>query len=72
MRQLVGQDFIADTSAPDADWLQKYIHPDDQQLVIEAIHAAVETRQVFQLEHRVRRVDGTLGWTFSTRHPAVR
>ena len=65
MRQLVGQDFVADTTAPDADWLRKYIHPEDQALVLEAIQAAVETRQVFQLEHRVLRVDGTPGWTFS-------
>jgi signal transduction histidine kinase/PAS domain-containing protein/ActR/RegA family two-component response regulator len=71
MRQLVGQDFIADTTAPDSQWLQKYIHRDDQPLVMETIQGAVETRQIFQLEHRVLRVDGTLGWTFSRAIPLM-
>src|SRR5262249_528284 len=71
MRQLVGQDFIADTTAPDSAWLEKYIHPEDQPLVMETIQAAVETKQVFQLEHRVLRGDGTLGWTFSRAIPLL-
>jgi hypothetical protein len=33
--------------------------------VAAAIQRAVETKAMFELEHRVRRTDGTLGWTIS-------
>jgi signal transduction histidine kinase/PAS domain-containing protein/ActR/RegA family two-component response regulator len=69
MGQLLGQDFIADTPAPERDWLRKYIHPLDQQEVMNAIHTAIRNKEVFQLEHRVIRVDGSLGWTFSRAVP---
>ncbi|HTX06399.1 MAG TPA: PAS domain-containing protein, partial [Steroidobacteraceae bacterium] len=35
------------------------------------IHEAVRTKSVFQLEHRVRRVDGSWGWTFSRAVPLL-
>ena len=69
MRHLRGRDFIADTETPSGAWLQKYIHPDDPPRVIAAIEKAVRTRNTFELEHRVLRVDGTLGWTYSRAIP---
>ena len=69
MRQLSGRDFIADTETPSGAWLQKYIHPEDQPRVLAAIAEAIRTKSVFELEHRVLRVDGTLGWTFSRAIP---
>jgi C4-dicarboxylate-specific signal transduction histidine kinase len=71
MRHLVGQDFIADTVDPSRSWLEKYIHPDDQSLVMSTIREAIRNKGVFQLEHRVIRVDGTLGWTFSRAIPLL-
>ncbi|GFO53486.1 hypothetical protein GMSM_04930 [Geomonas sp. Red276] len=69
MRQLIGQNFLPDTDAPDRDWLGKYIPPSDQPQVLAAIDEAIANRSIFQLEHRVVRVDGTLGWTFSRAVP---
>jgi PAS domain S-box-containing protein len=69
--QLDGRGFVADTGRPRSDWLNEYIHPDDQPLVLEAIREAVRTRNSFQLEHRVRRADGTIGWTFSRAVPLL-
>jgi PAS domain S-box-containing protein len=69
MRFLEGKDFIPDTNAPSETWLQKYIHPDDQPRVTAAISKAIRTGTVFELEHRVLRVDGRLGWTFSRAVP---
>ena len=69
MRQLGGSGFIPDTESPNKDWLQEYIHPDDQSDVLKAIQTAVQTRNVFELEHRVWRLDGTLGWTHSRAVP---
>ena len=69
MRQLKGGNFLADTEKPNPNWLQEYIHPDDQKRVLEVIGEAVRTGSVFELEHRVLRVDGTLGWTVSRAVP---
>jgi two-component sensor histidine kinase len=69
MRHLEGKDFIADTLEPSQTWLDKYIHSDDQPRVLEAIDEAIAQKQVFQLEHRVLRADGMLGWMFSRAIP---
>jgi signal transduction histidine kinase/FixJ family two-component response regulator len=69
MRHMSGRDFVADTESPNRSWLQKYIHPDDQSRVMDAITEAVTTKNKFELEHRVLRVDGSLGWTFSRAIP---
>jgi CheY-like chemotaxis protein len=71
MRALDGRGFIADTSRPNASWLDEYIHPDDQAHVLSAIKAAIRDKSVFALEHRVRRPDGTLAWTLSRAVPIL-
>jgi len=69
MRELQGRSFVADTQDPAGTWLDKYIHPDDQAQVMSVIQEAIRTQSTFQLEHRVRRVDGSFGWTFSRAIP---
>lgn len=71
MRHLLGRDFIADTEEPSRSWLDKYIPPDDQARVMNVIHEAIRTKSVFELEHRVKRVDGRLGWTCSRAVPIL-
>jgi len=71
MRLLRGRDFIASTEEPSRTWLQKYIHPEDQPRVRAAIEEAIRTKSTFELEHRVLRRDGTLGWTFSRAVPLL-
>jgi len=71
MRQLDGRDFMADTAEPTRNWLEKYIHTEDQQEVMKVILEAVRTKSTFALEHRVLRVDGTLGWTLSRAIPIL-
>ncbi|WP_128694055.1 PAS domain S-box protein [Methanoculleus taiwanensis] len=63
VQELQGGEFLADTIEPNRNWLQEYIHPDDQPWVCEVIRRAIQTGTVFKLEHRVLRADGTLGWT---------
>lgn len=69
MRQLRGGQFVSDTETLSRTWLQDYIHPDDQSRVLEAINGAIRTKGIFELEHRVLRADGSLGWTFSRAVP---
>jgi PAS domain S-box-containing protein len=71
MRSLIGREFIADTGSPSRTWLEKYIHPDDQPTVRRDIDRAIQTKSVFELEHRVIRTDGTLGWTHSRAVPLL-
>ena len=71
MRHLQGREFIADTLEPNRNWLLEYIAPEDQPLVMDTIDAAIRCKGVFELEHRVMRVDGTLGWTFSRAIPLL-
>ncbi|MGE0705702.1 MAG: PAS domain S-box protein [Vicinamibacterales bacterium] len=71
MRRLAGTDFIADPEEPGRTWLDRYIHPDDRSNVIAAIDEAIRTKSVFELEHRVRRADGSLGWTLSRAIPLL-
>nr|WP_245550136.1 ATP-binding protein [Halopiger xanaduensis] len=71
MHQLEGKNFIDDTDESTSDWLDKYIHPDDQERVEEAIDEAIRTKSTFELEHQVEQVDGSLGWTFSRAVPML-
>ncbi len=71
MRHLLGRNFIADTHDPNCHWLQDYIYPQDQARVIAAIDAAITAKGIFELEHRVLRVDGELGWAQSRAVPLL-
>ena len=71
MRALDGNGFIADTSDPRTNWVDEYIPPEDRPEVAEAVRRAVESRGVFELEHRVFRPDGTIGWTLSRAVPLL-
>jgi PAS domain S-box-containing protein len=71
MLYLLGQDFIPDTNNLSSSWLETYIFPDDHPSVLEAINKAIRSKSLFQLEHRVRRVDGTAGWTLSRAIPRL-
>lgn len=71
MRQLDGQGFITDTQAPDTNWIDRYIHPDDRPRVLQTIQDAIASKTIFELEHRVIRPDGSLGWTLSRAVPVL-
>ncbi|MEO5936067.1 MAG: ATP-binding protein [Terriglobales bacterium] len=71
MLELHGRDFLANRESPSRTWLQEYIHPDDHLAVMAVVDRAIRTKSIFELEHRIRRVDGTLGWTFSRAIPLL-
>jgi signal transduction histidine kinase len=71
IHQLEGRGFIKDTTDPLEFWLDEYIPVEDQELVHNTIREAIEGRKVFELEHRVFRVDGSCGWTLSRAVPMV-
>ncbi len=71
MSGLEGKAFIADQAAPSREWLTKYIHPEDQAAMMAKVGEAIRHRKVFELEHRVIRMDGTPGWAFSRAVPLL-
>lgn len=71
MRYLQGQKFIANTLQPSRTWLTSYVPAEDQAFVMAAIDQAIQAKSLFELEHRVIRSDGTVGWTFSRAIPLL-
>lgn len=71
MHQLEGRAFLPDTTTPRGDWIDHYIYPDDRAAMRAAITHAIETKSVFELTHRVIRIDGKVGWTMSRAVPVL-
>jgi len=71
LHQLEGRGFLQDTSDRRRLWIDAYIPPEDHALVHEAIERTMRTRTVYELEHRVRRLDGSYGWAFSRAVPML-
>ena len=73
MKELDGGGFLPSTpsSQPNRSWLLAYIPESDQPAVIAAIDEAIRFKTTFDLEHRVVREDGTVGWTLSRAIPLL-
>lgn len=71
MVQLDGQGIDVDLPMGREDWMQRYLLPEDRPQMQQAIDQAVHTRRLFELEHRVVRADGSVGWTLSRALPML-
>lgn len=71
MRAVVGRNWIADTNEPNRNWLKKYIPPEDRPRLLAMMKEAIEGKKIFELEHRVLRIDGSLGWVLSRALPVL-
>lgn len=71
MYQLDGRGFMPDTVAPSVAWQEEYLFEEDRSGVMAVAAEAIRTKGVFQHEHRVRRTDGSVGWTFSRAIPIL-
>lgn len=73
MKELDGGGFLPSTpsSKPNRSWLLAYIPESDQVAVTAAIDEAIRLKRTFDLEHRVIRTDGTVGWTLSRAVPLL-
>jgi len=69
LRELDGRGFLKDTEQPKSFWLQDYIPGDEQERVHAAVLDSIRTGSVYELEHRVRRIDGSDGWALSRAVP---
>jgi PAS domain S-box-containing protein len=71
LRQLEGHLFVAASRAPNRNWLEEYIHPDDRELARAAIGDAVARKGILELECRVFLADGSVGWTHTRAVPML-
>ena len=71
MRQLMGKSFLVNTDRASATWLETYIPSTEQAYVRQIIQQAIDSKSLFELEHRVIRADGNIGWTFSRAIPLL-
>lgn len=71
MYMLDGKGLLSDTGTPIEDWMEKYTHPDDRQLVKNTIAKAVQNKSIYELENRVLLSDGAIGWVFSRAVPVL-
>ena len=71
LRALEGRLFVAASPAPNRNWLEEYIYPDDRQQTRAAIREAVERRGMFEFECRVYLADGRVGWTHTRAVPMI-
>ncbi len=71
MRPLDGRGFLANNDQPSVRWLEAYIPEEERPTVLAAIADAIARRAPFDLEHRVRRADGSIGWTSSRAVPII-
>ena len=71
MHNLVGKQFVASTVNPNRNWLEEYIPAYEQPFVQVAIDKAIRSKSNFELEYRIFRADGTVGWTFSRAIPLL-
>jgi len=71
MQPLDGRDFLTSTLEPIHGWMDQNVPQFEQPRTWEAIHKAIREKGMFELEHQVIRVDGSLGWTFSRAVPIL-
>ena len=71
LRQLEGRGVLKDTADATRCWLDDYVPPEEQARVHHAIDEAIRAKSTFELEHRVRRLDGSVGWTYSRAVPML-
>jgi PAS domain S-box-containing protein len=71
MIRMEGRDFLASVERPIDDWLINFIPVETQSMVLEEINRAITTKSKFELEHKVIRQDGSIGWTLSRAIPVL-
>ena len=66
-----GGGVLRDMQAPSSNWMDEFVPHEDHASVVDRARHAVRTRTPFEMEHRVRRPDGSIGWLQSRAVPIV-
>ena len=71
MRQIYDKHRVTDIAVANSNWLELYVHRDDQPRLMALVKEAIRTKSLFEMEHRVRRADGSWGWLLSRAVPLL-
>jgi signal transduction histidine kinase len=71
MYNVDGKDLLCYAGHRLANWMQKFVYPEDHEQVVSIVKEALETKAMVQLEHRVLKGDGTIGWMLSRAVPII-
>jgi signal transduction histidine kinase/DNA-binding response OmpR family regulator len=66
-----GRGTLQSDKEPVRDWMERNIPPDEHARVRAAVDRAIAEKSLFDLEHRVIRADGSIGWTHSRALPIL-
>jgi two-component sensor histidine kinase len=69
IRRLDGRGGVPGASVLMTDWMSEFLFPEDRPHIQAAIQDAIRRKSVFQLEHRIRRLDGAADWIASRAVP---
>ena len=69
--ELKSDGILAETTTADRDWAKAYVFPDDMPRLRKEIALAIREKAPFELEHRVWRADGSVGWILSRAIPML-
>ncbi|VXC96646.1 PAS domain-containing protein [Sphingomonas sp. 8AM] len=69
--RLEGRGMLPDVSVPVDDWVGRFIPDEDRGAVFAAVAVALDGPGMFELEHRVRCANGTVGWVASRALPVL-
>lgn len=69
--RLSGGGILADATGPGRTWTADYLPEDEHARFAEATLAAMQGKDPFTLEHRARRIDGTVVWLSSRAVPLL-
>jgi PAS domain S-box-containing protein len=68
-RLLTSRDGVKRPVEPARDWLERYVPPEERDLVMRTAREAIRDEKMFELEHRVLRRNGTQGWAHTRAVP---
>ena len=71
MRQIYDNKLVVNTTVANSNWLEDYVYRDDQPRLMALVREAIRTKSLFEMEHHVRRADGSWGWMLSRAVPIL-
>ena len=71
MYVLNGKNILSDTGDRIDDWTGKYIPKEDRPVVWQTAQRAIDSKNIFELEHRFYRENGSVGWMLSRAVPVI-
>lgn len=71
IQSLKGSGAQDDPAEASLGWAERYMVDGDREQAAAAIEEAIRSRGLFELEHRIRRPDGTIGWALSRAVPVL-